>query len=159
MNKSTITAAIAAAAVLVGVASAPAQAKEAASFDRSAFDATPVTTSSGWTISAATAGELGGWLDMTVAAVDGAPPSSGSCEPARDEAVLTVAPGESFTISTTAELCAHVVDGSPSLFGSFDARQVAYSGARKKAKVDGGFVGFGSGFLGAQGSVSLTVRW
>ncbi len=159
MKHRILTAAVALVATVATVAvAAPAQAKTVDSFDRSAFDATPTATAAGWSISAATSGELGGWLDMTVRALDGTTPAAGGCEPAAVDAVLTVAPGETFTIHTTAELCAHVVDGSPSLFGGFDS--ATYAGSRKKARLVGdGFVGFGAGFLGAQGSVTLAVRW
>ena len=151
-------AATAATAAVLTVAS-PAQAKAVEMFDRSAFDSTPVVTASGWSISAPTAGELGGWLDMTVTAADGTKPSNGACETATVDAVLTVAPGESFTIHTTGELCAHFTDGTPSLFGSFGAKQTSYSGPHKKAKLVGdGFVSFGHSFLGAQGAVTLSVR-
>jgi hypothetical protein len=151
-------AATAATAAVLSVAS-PAQAKTVESFDRRAFDSTPVVTASGWSISAPTAGELGGWLDMTVTAGDGTKPSNGTCEVANVDAVLTVAPGVSFTIRTTGELCAHFTDGTPSLFGSFGAKQMSYSGPYKKAKLVGdGFVSFGHSFLGAQGSVALSVR-
>jgi hypothetical protein len=137
----------------------PAQAKTVESFDRRAFDSTPVVTAEGWSISAPTAGELGGWLDMTVTAADGTKPSNGTCELANVDAVLTVAPGESFTIHTTGELCAHFTNGTPSLFGSFRAKQMSYSGSYKKAKLVGeGFVSFGHSFLGAQGAVTLSVR-
>ena len=151
-------AATAATAAVLSVA-APAQAKSVETFDRRTFDSTPVVTDSGWSISAPTAGELGGWLDMTVTAADGTKPSNGTCELATVDAVLTVAPGESFTIHTTGELCAHFTDGTPSLFGSFGAKQMSYSGSHKKAKLVGeGFVSFGHSFLGAQGAVTLSVR-
>ena len=151
-------AATAATATVLTVAT-PAQAKSVETFDRRAFDSTPVVTASGWSISAPTAGELGGRLDMTVTAADGTKPSNGTCELATVDAVLSVAPGESFTIRTTGELCGIVTVGTPSLFGSFGARQMSYSGSHKKAKLIGeGFVSFGHSFLGAQGSVTLTVR-
>jgi hypothetical protein len=151
-------AATAATAAVLTVA-APAQAKTVESFDRRAFDSTPVVTASGWSMSAPTAGELGGWLEMTVTAADGTKPSNGNCEPATVDAVLTVAPGESFTIHTTGELCAHFTDGTPSLFGSFGAKQMSYSGPHRKAKLVGeGFVSFGHSFFGAQGAVTLSVR-
>jgi hypothetical protein len=159
MHTRIVALAATAATAAVLTAAAPAQAKTVESFDRRAFDGTPVVTASGWSLSAPTAGELGGWLDMTVTAADGTKPSNGTCELATVDAVLTVAPGESFTIRTTGELCAHFTDGTPSLFGSFGAKQMSYSGSHKKAKLVGeGFVSFGHSFLGAQGAVTLSVR-
>lgn len=152
-----IVAAGAAAATLLITPSAYAASTE--TYDRSAFDGTPEVIASGWTLSAATSGELGGWLDMSVQAADGSVPPAGQCEPANVDAVLTVAPGETFTVHTTAELCGHFIDGSPSLFGSFGAKQVTYHGAHKKARLVGdGFVSFGRSAIGALGSVTLTVR-
>ena len=159
MHTRIVALAATAAAVAALAVAPPAQAKTIESFDRSAFDSTPVVTAPGWSISAPTAGELGGWLEMTVAAADGTKPANGTCEPATVDAVLTVAPGESFTIHTTGELCAHFIDGTPSLFGAFGAKQTSYSGPHNKAKVVGdGFVSFGHSFLGAQGAVTLSVR-
>ena len=160
MRSQILAAAVNAAVAAATVAVAPAaQAKTVEFFDRSAFDPAPVVTAAGWSLSAPTAGELGGWLDMTVTAADGTIPANGTCEPADVDAVLTVTPGESFTIHTTGELCAHFLDGTPSLFASFRDKQTTYSGPQKKAKVVGdGFVGFGSSFSGAQGSVTMSVR-
>lgn len=149
---------VVAAAVLVAMQSAHAASVQR--YDRTAFDGTPEVTAAGWSISAATNGELDGWLDLSVSAIDGTVPGPGQCEPASVSAVLTVAPGESFAIRTTADLCGHAVDGSPSLFGSFGAKQVTYTGTHKKTKlVRDGFVSFGAGFLGAQGGVTMSVRW
>lgn len=159
MHTRIVAAAVTAATAAMLAVALPAQAKTVDSFDRRAFDSSPDVTTAGWTISAPTAGELGGWLDMTVTAADGAKPTNGTCEPATVDAVLTVAPGEAFTIRTTGELCARFIDGTPSLFGSFGAKQMSYSGPHKKAKVVGdGFVSFGHSFLGAQGAVTLSVR-
>lgn len=129
-------------------------------FDRSAFDSTPVVTASGYSMSAATRGELGGHLELSVQAVDGTVPAAGKCEKADVRAVLTVAPGETFTITTRGELCGHVVDGSPTLSAAFRNRHVKYAGTHKRAKVVGeGLIGFGHSWLGAQGSVGMSVRW
>jgi hypothetical protein len=128
-------------------------------FDRSAFDSAAVVTSSGYTMSGDTAGELGGHLSLSVHASDRTLPTQGQCETADVHAVLTVEPGESFTISTTGELCSHFIDGTPTLNAYFGAKQVAYSGTHKRARVTNGSIGFTSGFLGAQGSVGMNVRW
>jgi hypothetical protein len=159
MHTRIVAATAAAATAAVLAVAAPAQAASVEAFDRSAFDTSPDVTVAGWAISAPTSGELGGWLDMTVTVTDGSIPANGTCEPANVDAVLTVAPGETFTIHTVADLCTHLLDGTPSLFGSFGAKQTTYSGAHKKARVVGeGFVSFGRGHLGAQGTVSLSVR-
>jgi hypothetical protein len=160
MSTRVIAAAAVAAAATALFTAPAAHAATVQTFDRRAFDASPDITASGWSISAATAGELGGWLDMSVNAVDGTVPAAGQGETATVDSVLTVAPGESFTIHTTGDLCAHFIDGSPSLFGSFNAKQVTYSGTHKKARLAGdGFVSFGYNAVGAQGDVTLSVRW
>ena len=120
--RSTITAALAAAALIL-IAPA-AQAATVDRFDRSAFDSSPVVTGSGYTMSGATSGELGGYLSLSVQASDGTLPAQGECETADVQAVLTVAPGESFTINTTGELCSHFIDGTPTLNAYFGAKQV-----------------------------------
>jgi hypothetical protein len=155
--RSTLIAALAAAA-LVLVAPA-AQAAKADRFDRSTFDSAPVVTTSGYTMSGATAGELGGYLTLSVQASDGSLPAQGQCETADVQAVLTVSPGESFSIKTTGELCSHFIDGTPTLNAYFGAKQVSYSGSHKHARVTNGSIGFTRSFLGAQGSVGLSVRW
>jgi hypothetical protein len=158
--RSTLTAALAAAAlILVAPAVQAAQAATADRFDRSAFDSTPVVTSAGYAMSAPTAGELGGHLDLSVQAADGTIPNQGQCETANVDAVLTLTPGESFAVHTTGELCSHFIDGTPTLDASFGAKQVTYTGTHKRARVGDGIIGFKNSVLGAQGSVGLTVRW
>ena len=159
MNARTLIGGVAVGAALTLIAPS-AQAATLERFDRTAFDTTPDASAAGWSISHATAGELGGWLDMTVRAQDGSIPENGQCEMADVDAVLTVSPGESFAVHTTGELCAHFIDGTPSLFGSFGDRQATYTGTHRKARIVGdGNVGFGSSWLGAQGAVTLAVRW
>ena len=153
----TIAAAIAATA-LVLVAPA-AQAAQVDRFDRSTFDSTPEVSDAGYTMAGATAGELGGYLTLGVQASDGTLPEQGDCEAADVQAVLTVSPGESFTITTTGELCSLFISGTPSLNAYFGAKQVAYSGTHRRARVSNGMIGFSNSFLGAQGSVGLSVRW
>jgi hypothetical protein len=155
--RSTLTSAFAAAALML-VAPA-AQAATLDRFDRSAFDSAPVVTGSGYAMSAATAGEPGGHLTLSVQATDGTLPAQGQCETADVQAVLTVPPGESFAIDTTGELCSHFIDGTPTLNAYFGAKQVNYTGTHKRARVTDGIIGFKNSFLGAQGSVGLSVRW
>lgn len=156
--RSILTAAVAAAAALTLVAPT-AQAASVDRFDRSAFDSSPTVTSSGYEMAGATAGELGGHLALSVRAADGTLPVQGQCEAADVQAVLTVAPGETFTIATTGELCSHFVDGTPSLNAYFGAKQVSYTGSHKRARVSDGIIGFRNSWIGAQGSVGLSVRW
>ena len=86
-------------------------------------------------------------------------PAKGQCETADVRAVLTVSPGEVFAIDTTGELCSHFVDGTPTLTAYFGRKEVTYAGLRKRARVSDGIIGFRHSFLGAQGSVGLSVRW
>lgn len=155
-TRSTFTAAFAAVLILVTPA---AQAATSDRFDRSAFDRAPVVTGSGYAMSGATAGELGGHLSLSVQATDGTLPAQGQCETADVQAVLTVAPGESFAIDTTGNLCSHFIDGTPTLNAYFGAKQVSYTGTHKRARVRDGSIGFKNSFIGAQGSVGLSVRW
>ena len=156
--RTTLTAAVAATAAVL-IAAPTAQASTVERFDRSAFDGAPVVTAAGYTMSGATAGELGGYLSLAVQAQDGSLPAPGACETADVDAVLTVAPGESFEVHTTGELCSHFVDGHPILNASFGAKQVTYTGTHKRARVSDGIIASTKSFLGAQGSVGLSVRW
>ena len=61
--------------------------------------------------------------------------------------------------NTTGELCSHFIDGTPTLNAYFGAKQVEYVGTHKRARVSDGMIGFTKSFLGAQGSVGLSVRW
>ena len=157
--RTTVTAAAAGTALVLVAPSADAA--TLTRFDRSAYDAAPVVTAAGYSISAATSGELGGYLTLSVRATDGSMPSQGQCEPAAVHAVLTVAPGEQFTIDTTGDLCSHVVDGSPSVNAYFGDKQTAYTGtAHRRARVVGdGLIASNRSWLGAQGSVGFSVRW
>lgn len=154
----TLTTALAAAALTI-VTPAASQAATSERFDRRTFDSAPVLTDAGWTMSGATAGELGGHLTLSVRASDGAMPAAGECEAADVHAVLSVAPVETFTIDTTGEICSHFLSGTPSLNAYFGAKQVEYDGTHKRARVTDGMISSGTSFLGAQGSVGLTVRW
>ena len=155
--RTTLTTAFAVAALTL--VTPAAQAATSDRFDRSAFDGAPVVTGSGYAMSAATAGELGGHLSLSAQASDGTIPTQGQCEAADVQAVLTVSPGESFAIETTGELCSHVIDGSPTLNAYFGTKQVSYTGTHKRARVTDGIIGFKNSFIGAQGSVGLSVRW
>ena len=155
--RSTLTAALAAAALTL--VTPAAQAATSDRFDRSAFDSAPVVTASGYAMSAATAGELGGHLSLTVQATDNTLPAPGQCETADVHALLTVAPGESFEIDTTGELCSHFIDGTPTLNAYFGNKEVQYAGSHRRARVSDGMIAFTKSFLGAQGSVGMSVRW
>jgi hypothetical protein len=155
--RSTLTAVLAVVALTLVAPAAHAASKDR--FDRSAFDGTPVVTSSGYDMKGATSGELGGYLSLSVQASDGSVPGANECESADVRAVLTVSPGETFTINTTGELCGHFNDGTPSLNAYFDDEQVTYSGSHKKARVSNGMVAFTNSFFGAQGFVGMSVKW
>ena len=160
LGKTRIMTTLVAATAAVSLAAPTAQAATVERFDRSAFDSAPVLTDSGYSMSAPTRGELGGHLELSVQARDGSIPAAGKCEKANVRAVLTVSPGETFTITTRGELCGHIVDGSPTLNASFRNRHVKYAGTHGRAKVVGeGLVAFNRSWLGAQGSVGLSVRW
>lgn len=158
MHTRSILGAAVASATLTLVAPA-AHASTVDRFDRSAFDNSPTLSSSGYEMAGATSGELDGHLSLSVRAADGTLPAQGQCESADVDAVLTVAPGESFAITTTGELCSHVVDGTPTLNAYFGAKQVTYTGAHKRARVSNGMIAFKNSWIGAQGSVGLSVRW
>jgi hypothetical protein len=153
----TLTTTIAAAALML--AAPAAQAAQLDRFDRSAFDSSPVVTSSGYAMSGPTAGELGGHLRLSIRATDRTLPAPGQCETAHVRAVLTIAPGETFRIRTTGELCSHFIDGTPTLNASFGKKHVTYKGTHKRARVSNGIIGFRNSFIGAQGSIGLSVRW
>jgi len=155
--RSILTAAFA--AVALTLVAPAAQGATVDRFDRSAFDSAPVVTGSGYAMSGPTAGELGGHLSLSVRASDGTLPAQGQCEAADVQAVLTVAPGESFAVHTTGELCSHFIDGTPTLNAYFGTKQVTYTGTHKHARVTNGIIGFNNSFLGVQGSVGLSVRW
>ena len=157
--RSTLIPTLAAAALLLLAPAAQAAPPSVDRFDRSAFDSAGVATGSGYSMAGATSGELGGYLTLAVQAADGSIPAQGQCETADVQAVLTVAPGEAFAIDTTGELCSHFIDGTPTLNAYFGAKQVQYVGTHKRARVSDGMIGFTKGFLGAQGSVGLSVRW
>ena len=154
--RSTLTVAATAALML---AAPGAQAATTDRIDRATFDSTPLVTGSGYEMSGATAGELGGHLSLAIRASDGTVPAQGQCETAAVRAVLTVAPAETFVIATKGELCSHFVDGTPTLNAYFGKKQVRYTGTHKRARVTDGMISFTNSWLGAQASVGLSVRW
>lgn len=158
MHARTILTAAVASAALTLVAPA-AHAATVDRFDRSAFDGSPTLTGSGYEMAGATSGELGGYLSLSVRATDGTLPAQGQCESADVDAILTVAPGESFAITTTGELCSHFIDGTPTLNAYFGAKQVSYTGSHRRARVSDGMIAFKNSWIGAQASVGLSVRW
>lgn len=62
----TLTAAVATAFTAVVLVAPAAQAADSVRFDASAFDNAPVVTGSGYTMSGAISGELGGHLTLSV---------------------------------------------------------------------------------------------
>ena len=150
-----------AAAVLASVPGTATAAPRTETIDRRAFDATPERTESSFRVDGATAGPLGGYLDMTVRATDGTLPTSfGSCEPVRVSTVLTVEPGRVLTVRTHGEACAHIVDGSLSVNAGFRTRNVEYEGfGRCRPRVVGdGFMAAADSQLGGQASFFATLR-
>jgi hypothetical protein len=156
--RNTLTAAVAVTAALM-LAAPAAQAATTEQLDRRTFDSTPVVTSSGYEMSGATAGEFGGHLTLAIQATDGTIPAQGQCETADVRAILTVAPAETFAIETKGELCSHFINGAPTLNAYFGNKQVNYVGTHKRARVTDGMISFTNSWLGAQGSVALSVRW
>ena len=158
MNARSVLAA-AAVAVAITVTASPAHAATLESFQRSAFDGTPVVSAAGYVMAGPTSGELGGHLQLSVKAADDTVPEAGQCETATVQAVLTVADRETFTIDTSGELCT-LRDGSPRLNAYFGDKQTTYTGTHKRAKIAGdGLIAFSNSWFGAQGSVALSVRW
>jgi hypothetical protein len=160
-----LAAAVAAAAVvLTPLATGTAQAKSLETIDKTTFDSSATVTASTIHIDNATAGELGGYLDLTITAQDGAlPTAAGACETADVDAVVTVAPGETLTVHTTGDICAHPFSASTlTLTAYYGDGDLAYAGtAHKKAKVVGdGLISASNGtFFGWGASFSGQVRW
>ncbi len=151
-----------AAATLLAVPTA-AGAGTVEQLDRRTFDPSPVVTDSTIHLAGATAGPLGGFLDLTVRAQDGTLPTApGACDAADVEAVLTVSPGETLTVSTTGEVCMHRFSTTLTVLAYFDKKDATWSGTEhRKAKVVGdGLVSASNGvFSGFGASVSAALRW
>ena len=159
-TSSILTAAATGIALLFAAPSAHAMTLE--QFDRYAFDTAPVVSDAGYVIQGTTNGDPGSYLQLSVKALDDSLPADGECETASVQAILTVAPRESFTINTTGELCGIVGDGSPILNATFGSDQVTYSGtAHKRARVVGdALIKSRTGWFGATGAVEgFSVRW
>jgi hypothetical protein len=140
-----------------------ADAAEGTYIDRANYDATVDRTDASLRVAAATRGDLGGYLDMTLTADDGTlPTGSNVCEPATLDAVLTIAPAETFAVHTTAEACTTFSGDSIQAFAGFGAKDLEYTGTHKKAKLADreGFLSIGviDGF-GGQAAFSANVRW
>ena len=92
------------AAVAITALPMTAQAADSELIDRANYDATVDETLASMHMAAATRGELGGYLDVTLTADDGTlPVGSNVCEAATVDAVLTIAPGEKFTVRAPGE--------------------------------------------------------
>ncbi len=101
-------------------------------------------------------------MDVTVQAIDGTLPTAfGSCEPARVKAAVTVQPGQTITVRTRGEVCAHIVDGSLSANAGFRAKGVTYEGfGRCRPRLLGeGLIAAAHSQLGGQASFFGTFRW
>jgi hypothetical protein len=139
-----------------------AQAADSELIDRANYDATVDRTPASMHIAAATRGELGGYLDVTVTADDGTlPVGSNVCEPATVDAVLTIAPGETFTVRAAGEACTTFYGDSIQANAAFGTKDMTYLGTHKKAKIVGeGFLSVGViDWLGGQAAFSATVKW
>ena len=141
-----------------------AQAKDAELIDRRTFDATASATASTIHVAGAMAGELGGYLDVTVTAADGTLPTApGACEPVDVTAALTVSPCEQLDVSTTGEVCRHQFSPSTLIVNaSFGDGDLTYTGTEhKKVKVvgDGLIAASNSLGFGFGASISVPVRW
>ena len=151
----------AAAALLVAFAGTASAKPTAELIDRAVFDAMPERTDSTFRVDGATAGPLGGFMDLTVKAKDGTLPTTpGMCEPVLVKQVLTVEPGKVITVRTRGEGCAHIVDGSLSVNAGFRAKNVDYQGfGRCKPRLIGeGFIAAADSMIGGQGSFSAMFR-
>ena len=130
--------------------------------DRSVFDATPERTVASLRVDGPTAGPLGGTMDVTLRAIDGTLPTAfGSCEPAWVRAHVTVQPGQTITVRTRGEACAHIVDGSLSANAGFRARHVTFEGfGRCRPRLLGdGLIAVAHSQIGGQASFFGTFRW
>ena len=132
-------------AITIGTAvlAAPlaASATTTENLDRRAFDSAPERAADSLHISGATAGPLGGYLDVTFTAADGTLPTAPqTCEPVTVDAVLTVSPGETLTIATTGEACTGFYGGPAAVNAYFPIlAQLDYFMAGLDNRVFGGF--------------------
>lgn len=153
----------AAVAATLSATSVPAHAAEAQLIDRSAYDQSVDRTAGAFRVAGDTRGDLGGYLDVTVTAVDGSlPTGSNVCEPATVDAVLTVSAGETLSVVTTGELCTSFSGDALTFNAGFGTKNLSYVGtAHRKVKVVGdGLISVGDiGWFGGQASFSASVRW
>lgn len=158
----TAAAAVTAVAVMLPTA-ASAATTTTENLSRRTYDSAPVRTAGSWHIDGATAGPLGGYLDVTATAADGTlPTANGACEAVDVRAVLTVSPGEVLTVETSnGEACVHQFGGTLSLNAYFGKKDVTYEGTEhSKVKVLGdGLIAAGQLFTGAQATFDATLRW
>jgi hypothetical protein len=153
-----VTAAVALLSAFPGSASAAARTEDV---NRSTFDATPEHTAASLRVDGATAGELGGEMNVTVRAIDGTLPTVfGSCEPAWVKAVVTVQPGKIITVRTRGEVCAHIISGSISASAGFRAQDVSFKGYRgcPPRLVGEGLIGAAHTQIGGQAAFSARFR-
>lgn len=150
-----------AAAVLATAAPAVA-APTAELVNRSLFDATPERTAAVFRLDGPTAGPPGGTMTVEATAADGSLPASpGECEPARVDAVVTLAPGEVLAVDTAGEVCTHPFGGQLQVVAGFRNRHLEYTGtAHQRARLVGdGLLSAAEHPFGGQASFSASIRW
>ena len=150
------------AAVAITALPMTAQAADSEWIDRANYDATVDETPASMHLAAATRGELGGFLLVTLTADDGTlPVGTNVCEPATVDAILTIAPGETFTVRAPGEACTTFYGDSIQANAAFGTKDMTYVGTHKKAKIVGeGFLAVGViDWLGGQAAFSATVKW
>lgn len=157
------TALAAAVLAVTPLATTSAQAKELERIDKTTFDSAATVTESTVHIAHATAGEVGGYLDLTIIAQDGSLPAvPNTCETADVDAVVTLSPGESVTVHTSGDICTQRFDTTLALNAYFAPEDLQYAGtAHKKAKGvgDGIIAASNATFFGWGASFSGQVRW
>lgn len=130
--------------------------------DRSTFDSTVEQTAATYRIAGATSGELGGYFDVTVTAKDGSlPVGSQVCEPARIDAVLTIAPGETLTIHARAELCTSFYGDKLVATAAVSNRNVDYDGTHRQFRVvrEALLTAAFTSWFGGQAAFNGDIRW
>ncbi|HSK27558.1 MAG TPA: hypothetical protein VK894_11680 [Jiangellales bacterium] len=151
------------AAVALTALPVTAQAATTEYVDRAAYDGSVEQSASSFRIAGATRGELGGYLDVTVTAVDGSlPTGSNTCEPVVVDAVLALSPVESLSTSVSGEACTSFYGDATTVNAYFGKKDLDYVGtASKKAKVvgDGLLAASVVPWFGGQASFSAEVKW
>ncbi len=163
MQHRVLTAAATALATLCLAPTAASAATSTENLSRRTYDNAPELTAGTWRIDGATAGPLGGHLELIATAADGTLPTApGECERVDVSAALTVSPGEVLTVDTRlGEACVHPFGSTLSLNAPFRSRHLTYDGTEHRmVKVVGdGLLSAGQLFTGAQASFDATVRW